>query len=198
MQRKAYDTDLSDAEWNQLRFRLPKPRFGGRPRTANLREILNAIFYITKAGCQWRMLPHEFPAWQTVYTYFRNWQEDGTWEGIHDYLRRKIRRIDGRHGASSAGIIDSQSVKASEVSRKTGYDAGKKIKGRKRHLLVDTMGLLIAAVVHSADIQDRDGAKILFRKTEPQSRMELVWADGGYAGKLVDWVKKNAAGTSQS
>jgi len=198
MQRKAYDTDLSDAEWNQLRSRLPKPKWGVRPRTTDLREILNAIFYITKAGCQWRMLPHEFPPWQTVYTYFRDWQENGTWQDIHDFLRRKLRRQDGRHGAASAAIIDSQSVKASEESKKTGYDAGKKIKGRKRHLLVDTLGLLIAVVVHSAGIQDRDGAKLVFKKARPQSRLELVWADGGYAGQLVDWVKKSVAGDLQS
>jgi putative transposase len=198
MQRKAYNTDMSDTEWNQLRSRLPRAKWGGRPRTTDLREILNAIFYITKAGCQWRMLPHEFPPWQTVYTYFRNWQEDGTWEEIHDFLRRKLRRQDGRHGAASAAIIDSQSVKASEEARHTGYDAGKKIKGRKRHLLVDTLGLLIAVVIHSADIQDRDGAKILFKETPAQSRLELVWADGGYCGKLVGWVKKSMVGSLPS
>lgn len=194
MQRKAFDTDLSDAEWNQLRSFLPKAKFGGRPRTVDLREILNSIFYITKTGCQWRMLPHEFPAWPTVYTYFRNWQEDGTWEEIHDFLRRKLRRREGRTGAASAAIIDSQTVKASEEPAETGYDAGKKIKGRKRHLLVDTLGLLIAVVVHSAGVQDRDGAKLVVCETKTQSRLKMVWADGGYSGQLIDWVKKNAAG----
>lgn len=199
MQRKAYDTDLSDAEWIQLRSLLPKAKWGGRPRTVDLREILNAIFYITKAGCQWRMLPHEFPSWQTVYTYFRNWQEDGTWEEIHDFLRRKLRRQSGRHGAASAAVIDSQSVKSSEEARKAGYDAGKKIKGRKRHILVDTLGLLIAVVVHSADVQDRDGAKLVYKEARPQSRLELVWADGGYSGPTLEsWVKKNAAGVLRS
>ncbi len=198
MQRKAYDTDLTDAEWNHLRSRLPKAKRGGRPRTADLREVLNAIFYLTKSGCHWRLLPHDFPAWQTVYTYFRSWQEDGTWKSIHDFLRRKLRRSDGRSGSASAAIIDSQSVKASEVAKKTGFDAGKKIKGRKRHILVDTMGLLIAVVVHSAAIQDRDGAKLVFHQAQPQSRLELIWADGGYAGQLIAWTKKNMAGTSRS
>lgn len=198
MQRKAYDTDLSDAEWKQLRSKLPKPKPGGRPRTTDLREVLNAIFYVNKSGCHWRLLPHDFPSWQTVYMYFRDWQKDGTWKMIHDFLRRKLRRADGRKGAASAAIIDSQSVKASEEANKTGFDAGKKIKGRKRHILVDTMGLLIAVVVHSADIQDRDGAKLVFKETGPQARLELVWADGGYAGQLIDWTKKNTVGILKS
>lgn len=199
MQRKAYETDLSDAEWNQLRPLLPKAKWGGRPRTTEIREIVNAVFYMTKAGCQWRMLPHEFPAWQTVYTYFRNWQEDGTWEEIHDFLRRKLRRSEGRRGAASAAIIDAQTVKASEEPVETGYDAGKKTKGRKRHLLVDTMGLLIAVVVHSADIQDRDGAMLVFKEAKSQSHLKLVWADGGYGGPILgDWVKKNATGALKS
>jgi putative transposase len=198
MQRKAYDTDLSDAEWNHLRSRLPKAKHGGRPRTADLREIINAVFYVNKSGCHWRLLPHDFPPWQTVYMYFRDWRKDGTWQAIHDFLRRKLRRDDDRKGAASAAIIDSQSVKASGEANKTGFDAGKKIKGRKRHLLVDTMGLLIAVVVHSADIQDRDGAKLVFNEASPQSRLQLVWADGGYAGELVDWAKKNMIVTLKS
>jgi len=198
MQRKAYDTDLSDVEWNQLRPLLPKARFGGRPRTVDVREILNAIFYITKAGCQWRMLPHEFPPWQTVYTYFRNWQQDGTWESVHDFLRRKLRRKDGRAGSASAAIIDSQTMRAAEEPRDTGYDAGKKIKGRKRHLLVDTLGLIIAAMVHSAGIQDRDGGRLVFEDAKPQSRLKLVWADGAYGGEFITWAKKSSAGGSRS
>ena len=198
MQRKAYDTDLSDAEWNHLHPRLPKAKHGGRPRTTDLREVLNAVFYVSKSGCHWRLLPHDFPVWQTVYMYFRDWQDDGTWKTLHDFLRRKIRRADGRNGSASAAIIDSQSVKASGEARKTGFDAGKKIKGRKRHILVDTLGLLIAVVIHSADIQDRDGAKLVFKEAGSQSRLQLVWADGGYAGQLIDWTKKNMAGASKS
>lgn len=198
MQRKAYDTDLTDAEWSHLRPRLPKAKQGGRPRTSDLREIINAVFYLTKSGCHWRLLPHDFPAWQTVYTYFRSWQEDGTWQSIHDFLRRKLRRADGRSGSASAGVIDSQSVKASGEAKKTGFDAGKRIKGRKRHILVDTMGLLMAVVVHSAAIQDRDGAKLVFHEAKPQARLKLIWADGGYAGQLIGWTKKNTGGSSRS
>src|SRR5205807_1358929 len=142
MQRRAYDTDLSDGEWNYLRTRLPKAKSGGRPRTTNPREVVNAVFYVSKSGCHWRLLPHDFPPWQTVYMYFQNWQRDGTWKIIHDFLRSKLRRQDGRHSSASAGSIDSQTIKASGEAKKTGYDAGKKIKGRKRHILVDTLGLL--------------------------------------------------------
>jgi putative transposase len=198
MHRRIYDTDLTDDEWSELRPLLPPAKHGGRPREVELREVVNAIFYLQKTGCQWRMIPHGFPPRSTVFDYFDAWKKDGTWKRVHDFFRRKVRRLDGRRGQPSAAIIDSQSVKSSDVADDAGYDAGKKIKGRKRHLLVDTLGLVLAVVVHSAAIQDRDGARLVFDRCENLRRMKLVWADGAYAGELVSWVKKSSAGYSRS
>ena len=198
MHRRNYGTDLTDEEWNELRPLLPGAKRMGRPRKRSLREIVDAVFYVQKTGCQWRLMPRDFPPWTTVYTYFDNWKKEGTWKDVHDFFRRKIRRQDERRGQPSAAVIDSQSVKSSEMAGAAGYDAGKKIKGRKRHLLVDSLGLVLAVVVHSAAIQDRDGAKLLFKRCETLCRLQLVWADGGYAGELIGWVKKSSAGSWRS
>jgi len=189
-QRQPYPTDLSDAEWQRIKPYLPAPKSGGRPRVHSQREILNAIFYIVRSGCTWRMLPHDLPPWKTVYHYFRVWRKDGTWERINSALRVEVRVAAGREPEPSAAVLDSQSVKTTETPGVRGYDAGKKVNGRKRHLLVDTLGLVLMVIVHAANIQDRDGARLLLEKVKGRfPRLRLIWADGGYSGKLVDWVK---------
>ena len=189
MERKPYPSDLSDTQWKILEPLIPPPKPGGRKRTTDMREVLNSIFYILRSGCAWRMLPHDLPPWQTVYYYFRQWKGDGIWERMNQTLRTRLRIADDRESDPSAAILDSQSVKTVDVKGIRGYDAGKKVKGRKRHILVDTMGLLLTVVVHSADIQDRDGAKlVLDRVRNCRSRLHKIWADSIYSGKLIDWV----------
>lgn len=192
MARKAYPTDVSDFEWDLIKSMIPaeRQRKRGKKREVDMREVVNAIFYILRAGCSWRMMPHDFPAWQTVYSYFHRWQRKGIWQKINSRLRSQLRELEGRHPEPSAGIIDSQTVKTTEKGGVKGYDAGKKINGRKRHILVDTMGLILMVVVHAASIQDRDGAKLVFDKIfHVFPKLHLIWADAGYAGLLVHWVR---------
>ena len=192
MNKKRYSSDLTDGEYNHVKRLIPKAKPGGRPRELNMREVLNAIFYLVRGGIPWEMLPKDFPKWKSVYHYFRLWRLQGIWKTIHDRLRGRLRRQLGRKPSPSAAIIDSQSVKTTGVGGKErGYDKVKNVNGRKRHLLVDTLGLVVMAVVHSAATQDRFGAKqVLEPLRHGLTRLRLIWADKAYTGPLVEWVER--------
>jgi len=190
-----YPTDLTDEEWNQIKTLVPAPKSGkgkrGRPVELDRRRLVNAVFYVVRAGCAWRLLPSDFGPWQTVYGYYRRWSQDWTWTFIHDTLRDWVRKTEGRNVAPTAAIVDSQSVKTADQAGPRGYDAGKKIKGRKRHLAVDSLGLILGLLITTADVQDRAAGKTLIQGLVRWfGRLQIIWADGGYLGQLVPWVKQ--------
>jgi len=191
---KAYPSNLTRAQYEFLSDMIPKPKPGGRKREVDMWEVINAIFYILVEGVRWRSLPGDFPPWQTVYTYFRNWRKDGTWLHIHDSLREWTRVELERHPSPSEAIIDSQSVKsAAMVSQSVGYDAGKKIKGRKRFMTVDTLGLVLRVLVSAASVPERSGGKQVLNRVRKMgdkvSRLTTIWTDGGFDGPtFMMWV----------
>ena len=181
-----YATDLTDAEFALLVPHLPAPNRLGRPRTVDLREVLNAILYLLRTGCAWDLLPQEFPPKSTVFGYFRRLWEDGTWSALHAVLVMAARERAGREASPTAAIIDSQSVRTTEAGGPKGHDAGKKIAGRKRHVLVDTLGLVLVIVVHAADVQDRDGLALVCRRLRRRFPwLRLIFADGAYQGETA-------------
>jgi putative transposase len=180
--RKAYATDLTDEQWAILEPLIPPAKSGGRKREVNMREVVNTILYLNRTGCQWDMLPHDLLSKSTVYDYFAAWRDDGTWQRLMDALRERVRSAAGREPTPSAASIDSQTVKATEQGGEHGYDGGKKINGRKRHILVDTMGLLLAVVVTTAALDDGAAAPQVVGRLDPKDypRMKKLWGDNKY------------------
>lgn len=195
--KPSYDTSLTDRQWAVIEALLPVRdlRKGGRPLRYERRLVIDSILYVLGSGCAWRRMPHDLAPWDVAYRWFGAWTADGTWDRVHDVLRDRVREADGRDRQPSAAVLDSQSVKSAEGGQEIGYDAGKRVRGRKRHLLVDTNGLLLKAIVHSASVQDRHGAKRMLAGLHLLFPLiALVWVDGGYVNSvdasLVGWAAR--------